>query len=95
MSIGSLLVFLLIGGIAGWIAGFVTKGSGFGLTGNVVVGICGALLGGFLFQLLGFGAADFMGRLVMASFGSVVLLGALFLLGFNVSGSGKEAKQSS
>jgi uncharacterized membrane protein YeaQ/YmgE (transglycosylase-associated protein family) len=45
--------FILIGLIAGWLAGNFTKGSGFGLPGNVIVGVIGALLGGFLFRIVG------------------------------------------
>ncbi len=40
--------FLIIGAVAGWLAGKFTKGSGFGITGNIMVGIIGALVGGFL-----------------------------------------------
>jgi uncharacterized membrane protein YeaQ/YmgE (transglycosylase-associated protein family) len=46
------LWFLLIGLAAGWLAGQLTKGGGFGLVGDLVVGVVGALLGGFLFGLL-------------------------------------------
>ncbi|RIK72891.1 GlsB/YeaQ/YmgE family stress response membrane protein, partial [candidate division KSB1 bacterium] len=47
----SLLWFLLIGLAAGWLAGTIMKGSGFGLIGNLVVGVIGALLGGFIFDV--------------------------------------------
>src|SRR5687767_13563636 len=50
----SLVVFLLIGLAAGWLAGWLTKGRGFGWVGNLVIGVLGALVGGFLFRLLGF-----------------------------------------
>lgn len=45
--------FLLIGILSGWIAGELTRGSGFGLMGNLIVGVLGALVGGFLFDVLG------------------------------------------
>ena len=56
MDIQSLLIFLAIGAVAGWLAGTIMKGGGFGLLGNMVVGIIGAVLGGFVFGLLGISA---------------------------------------
>jgi len=50
------LWFILIGIAAGWLAGQVMKGGGFGLVGDLIVGVIGALLGGFLFGLLGVSA---------------------------------------
>ena len=48
MGIESLLVFLIVGAIAGWLAGLLVKGYGFGLLGNIVVGIVGAFIAGWL-----------------------------------------------
>ena len=48
-----IVVFLLIGLLAGWLAGKIMKGRGFGLFGNLAVGVVGALLGGLLFKLMG------------------------------------------
>lgn len=48
----NLLIWAIIGLIAGWLAGEFTKGSGFGVVGNIVVGLVGALIGGFLAQAL-------------------------------------------
>ena len=70
----SLIVFLLIGAIAGWAAGKIMKGRGFGIVGNMVIGIIGAMLGGFLFDLLGISAGGFIGSLVTATVGAVVLI---------------------
>ena len=47
MDVQSLIIFLAIGAVAGWLAGLIMKGGGFGLLGNIVVGIIGAVLGGF------------------------------------------------
>lgn len=66
--------FLIIGGIAGWIAGEIVRGDGFGIVGNIVVGIVGAVLGGMLFNLLDITAYGLLGSLVMAVIGAVVLL---------------------
>lgn len=68
-----LLVFLIIGGAAGWLAGVFVKGRGFGLVGNVAVGVVGALLGGFLFKTLATLIAG-AGGFVAAFAGAVVLL---------------------
>ncbi len=72
MNLQSFVIFLLIGAIAGWLAGVITKGSGFGLAGNIVVGIVGAFLGGFCFGLLGIVAYGFAGRLVFAVVGALL-----------------------
>lgn len=66
--------FLLIGLAAGWLAGQLTKGGGFGWIGDLVVGVIGAILGGFLFQLIGLSATSLLGSLVTATVGAVVLL---------------------
>jgi uncharacterized membrane protein YeaQ/YmgE (transglycosylase-associated protein family) len=68
------LWFLIIGAAAGWLAGKLTRGHGFGLAGNLVVGILGALVGGLLFRLLGIVSFGLIGSLVTATVGAVVLL---------------------
>jgi uncharacterized membrane protein YeaQ/YmgE (transglycosylase-associated protein family) len=65
---------LLIGGVAGWLSGLLTKGKGFGLIGNIIVGIIGALLGGFLFGALGIYAGGLLGRLIFATVGALLFL---------------------
>lgn len=75
MGIESLLVFLIVGAVAGWLAGQVVKGYGFGLLGNIVVGVVGALIAGFLFPRLGFGVGGgFLWAIVHATIGAVILL---------------------
>ncbi len=69
-----LLWFIVIGILAGWLAGQITRGSGFGLLGDLIVGVLGSLLGGFLFGLLGIGTYGLIARLLMAVVGAVVLL---------------------
>ena len=81
MDLNSLLIFLLIGAIAGWLAGLIMKGFGFGLIGNIVVGIIGAVIGGYLFGALGVSAGGGLaGSLVTAVVGAVILLFAVRLL---------------
>ena len=58
VTLGGLVIFLLIGAVAGWLAGVIMKGIGFGLVGNIVVGVIGSLIGGWLFGLLGIAAGD-------------------------------------
>ena len=63
-----------IGLIAGWLAGQFVKGGGYGLVGDLIVGVVGALIGGFLFRVLGLSAYGLIGNLVVATVGAVVLL---------------------
>lgn len=71
----ALIIFLLIGAVAGWLAGLLMKGGGFGLIGNIIVGIIGAVLGGYLFGALGISAGGGLaGSLITAVAGAVVLL---------------------
>ena len=80
MDVTSLIVFLVIGAIAGWLAGQLMKGRGFGLVGNLIVGIVGAFVGGFLFGKLGIMASGMVGTFVSAVVGAVVLLGIIALV---------------
>ena len=69
------LWFLLIGLVAGWLAGLLVKGGGFGVVGDIVVGILGALLGGWLFRQLGLSSGGGLGgAILVATLGAVVLI---------------------
>ncbi|MGA2498243.1 MAG: GlsB/YeaQ/YmgE family stress response membrane protein [Tepidisphaeraceae bacterium] len=68
------LWFLIIGVLAGWIGGLLMKGRGFGCLGNLVVGIIGAIVGGWIFRHLGLTASGLTGALLTAVAGAVVLL---------------------
>jgi uncharacterized membrane protein YeaQ/YmgE (transglycosylase-associated protein family) len=75
MTIESLLIFLLIGAIAGWLAGVIVKGFGFGLVGNIVVGIVGAFVAGLIFPAIGFGlGGGILASILHATIGAVILL---------------------
>lgn len=78
MDIISLLVFLAVGALAGWLAGIIMKGRGFGVIGNIIVGIVGAVLGGFIFGWLGITTGGLLGAIIMATIGAVILL---FIIG--------------
>lgn len=81
MDLASSIVFVVVGGVAGWLAGEIMKGRGFGLPGNVLVGIVGAFLGGFLFGLLDVTlVAGVVGTLIQALIGAVVLLALVGLV---------------
>jgi uncharacterized membrane protein YeaQ/YmgE (transglycosylase-associated protein family) len=68
----SLISWLIIGALIGWIAGELWVGHGFGLTGNMLVGIVGSVIGGFLFGRF-FGTSG-IGGLISSLFGAIVLL---------------------
>jgi uncharacterized membrane protein YeaQ/YmgE (transglycosylase-associated protein family) len=74
----SFLLFLLIGLAAGWLAGQIMKGSGFGLWINLLLGVAGSFIGGFLFQFLGIGGDGILVSLVAAFVGAILLL---FIIG--------------
>ena len=69
-----LLWFILVGLIAGWLAGKLTRGSGYGVFGDIVIGILGAFIGRFLFKLLGMSASGTIGSIVAATAGAAVLV---------------------
>lgn len=75
MGIESILVIIIIGGIAGWLAGLIVKGFGFGLLGNIVVGIVGAFVAGLIFPVIGLGfGGGVVGSIIHATLGAVILL---------------------
>jgi uncharacterized membrane protein YeaQ/YmgE (transglycosylase-associated protein family) len=81
MGDGSLIVFLIVGALAGWIAGKMVRGRGFGLIGNMVLGILGAVIAGYLLPQLGFTAGGgFFASLLHATLGAVVLLALVRLV---------------
>lgn len=77
----SLLIFLLIGALAGWLGGIVVKGYGIGLIGDIVVGVIGSFIGGWLFNNFHIVHGNgFFGQLVGATAGAILLLFALRLV---------------
>jgi uncharacterized membrane protein YeaQ/YmgE (transglycosylase-associated protein family) len=69
-----LLWTLIIGGIAGWLAGTLVKGRGFGILVDIIVGIVGAYLGGWIFGMLNIFPSGLIGTLLEATIGAVILL---------------------
>ena len=79
MTVQGLIIWIIIGGIAGWLAGQIMKGAGFGMIGNIIVGIIGSLVAGFLLPLAGiFIGGGFIGDIINAVIGAVI---ALFVIG--------------
>jgi len=76
----SIIIFLLIGAIAGWLAGQIMSGGGFGLIGDIVVGIIGAFIGGWLFGALGIGFGGLIGAIICATIGAIILIALLRLI---------------
>ena len=76
-----LLIFIVIGAIAGWLAGQFMKGHGFGLLGDVVVGIVGSFVGGHLFRNVGAEiGGGWIGSIIIAFLGALVLLFVIRLI---------------
>jgi uncharacterized membrane protein YeaQ/YmgE (transglycosylase-associated protein family) len=81
MTIELLVIWLVIGAIAGWLAGQVMSGGGFGLVGDVVVGIIGAVVAGLLLPRLGiYIGGGLLGAIINAFIGACVVLFALRLI---------------
>ncbi len=75
IGIDSIIIMLIVGAIAGWLAGQIVRGFGFGLIWNIVIGIVGAFIGVWLLTQLGFMPfAGFIGSIVNATIGAVILL---------------------
>jgi uncharacterized membrane protein YeaQ/YmgE (transglycosylase-associated protein family) len=75
----NILVWLIAGIIAGWLTGLIMKGGGYGLIGDLVVGLLGGLIGGYVATLLGFGPTNLIGQIVVAVIGGVILVAILRL----------------
>lgn len=76
----SACIFLAVGALAGWLAGIIMKGRGFGLIGDIIVGVVGAVFGGFVFGLLGITTGGLLGAVIMATIGAVILLYLISML---------------
>lgn len=68
------LWFILIGACAGWLAGQIMRGGGFGALGNIIIGVIGAIIGGLIVRLAGFTATSTLGELISATIGAIILI---------------------
>jgi uncharacterized membrane protein YeaQ/YmgE (transglycosylase-associated protein family) len=81
MGIESILVWLLVGAIAGWLAGLIVTGGGFGLIGNMVIGIIGAVVAGWLLPQLGVNlGTGILRAIINSAIGAVIVLVVLSLI---------------
>lgn len=71
---GSIIMIIIIGLVAGYLAGQIWKGRGFGLIGNLAVGVAGSFLGKFLFGIIGFGVHGIIAQVIAAIVGALILL---------------------
>ena len=75
MDLQNIIIWLIVGAIAGWLAGMVVKGGGFGLIGDIVVGIIGALIAGWLLPQIGIAiGSGIVAAIIDAFIGAVILL---------------------
>jgi len=74
------LYWLIVGGIAGWLSGQVMKGKGFGLVGNILIGLVGGVIGGYAFSVLGLSASGTIGNIIVAFVGGVILVAVVNLI---------------
>ena len=81
MEITAILIILGIGAVAGWLAGIIMKGGGFGFIGDIVIGIIGAFVGGFILGKLGISlGAGIVGEIFSATIGAVILLAVISVI---------------
>ncbi len=74
MVVNEIVYILIVGLMAGWLAGKIMKGKGYGLVGDLVVGVLGAIVGSWLFGVLGLGAYGLLGSIIVALIGALLLL---------------------
>ena len=72
-----MLWFLLIGLVSGWLAGMISRGGGFGIWGDLVVGVAGSFIGWFVFSIMGISTYGIIGSIISSTVGAVILLWAI------------------
>ena len=75
-----IIYFLIIGIVAGWLAGVIMKGGGFGLIGDLILGVIGAVVGGYLLGFLNLEFGGVLGSIITATVGAVVLIALVRLI---------------
>lgn len=76
----NIIIWIVVGVIAGWLTGLVMKGRGYGLLGDLVIGLIGGLVGGWLFGFMGLSASGWLGQILVSFVGGVVLVAIVRLL---------------
>jgi uncharacterized membrane protein YeaQ/YmgE (transglycosylase-associated protein family) len=77
---GGVVMWLVVGLIAGWLAGMVMKGGGYGVVGDMIVGLVGAVIGGYLFGLVYVGESGLLGSILVAFVGACLLIAVVRFL---------------
>jgi uncharacterized membrane protein YeaQ/YmgE (transglycosylase-associated protein family) len=75
-----ILIWIIVGILAGWLTGLVMKGRGYGLLGDLIIGLLGGLIGGWLFGLVGLAPTSWLGQVLVSFIGGVVLVAVVRLL---------------
>src|SRR5258708_32814298 len=88
LSLSTVIWWLVIGLIAGFLASLVMRGGGYGIVGDIIVGIIGAFIGGWLFSLIGIGAGGLIGSIIVAFVGAWILIALLRLISGSYGGRG-------
>lgn len=86
ISVGAVIWWLVVGLIAGFLASLVMRGGGYGILGDIIVGIIGAFIGGWLFSLIGVGSGGFIGSIIIAFIGACILIAILRLISGSYGG---------
>lgn len=76
----NVLLWIISGVVAGWLAGLLVRGRGFGLIGDLIIGLLGGLIGGWLAGLLGIQASSWLAQILVAALGGVVLVAVIRML---------------
>jgi uncharacterized membrane protein YeaQ/YmgE (transglycosylase-associated protein family) len=80
ISLTTVLWWLIVGLIAGFLASLVMRGGGYGIVGDIIVGLVGAFIGGFLASLVGLGSSGLIGTIIIAFIGACILIAILRLV---------------
>lgn len=86
LSLSAVIWWLVVGLIAGFLASLVMRGGGYGIVGDIIVGIIGAFIGGWLFSLVGIGAGGLIGSIIVAFIGACILIAILRLISGSYGG---------
>lgn len=80
MTFEQLCILLVVGAVAGWLAGLILRRRGFGLVGNLIIGVAGSFIGRFVLGVIGFHAGTTLAAVVTAVIGAILLLWLLSLI---------------
>jgi uncharacterized membrane protein YeaQ/YmgE (transglycosylase-associated protein family) len=88
ISIGGIIWWLVVGLVAGVLASLVMRGGGYGIVGDIIVGLVGAVIGGFLASLIGLGSTGLIGTIIIAFIGACILIAILHAVSRGTTRSG-------